>query len=741
MQEARYRAFISYSHTDDKWARWLHTSLESYRPPKHLVGERTQYGEVPARLAPIFRDREELPSATDLGRVINEALGQSACQLIVCSPAAARSKWVNEEILAFKRLGREDRVFCLIVAGEPNATDLPGRANEECFPQALRYKLRPDGSLGTERAEPIAADAREHKDGKANAKIKLIAGMLGVGFDSLRQRELHRRQRRLAAVAAASFLGMVVATGLAVAALLARSEAIEQRSRAQAEAETSRQVTNFLVELFEVSDPSEALGNTITAREILDSGVRRIEFELQDQPEIRATLMDTMGTVYKSLGLYGDARTLLERGLDTRRTLFGDRNLEVAESEAKIGQVLGLQAEFAAAVQMYENAIRTQRELAEPDPTQLAQSIFGLAYVRSLEGKFEDAERLMREAIEIQRPNPDAQSLDLARSLDQLGLILAGAGRYAEAEPLLREALAMRRALIPSGVHPDITDSLNNLAVFLYEAGKYEESEKLFRESLDIIVRLLGENHPNAAVAYNNLAFVLHDAKNFKAAEEYYQRGLDIRIAALGAQHPETAQSLNNLAFVYYDQGQIERALEFSRRALAVYRSAYSGDHLEVAYGLQNLAGWLVEQGDYTEARPMLEEALAMNQRLLPSDHPDIAITQSGLAVLELKTGRPEEALPRAAAAREALAAAYGPEHWRTAWAQALPGAALAALGRFAEAEPLLVSAHEVLSQGTGARDTQVQSSTQYLVELYEAWDRPEDAARYEAALAARDPP
>ena len=130
-----------------------------------------------------------------------------------------------------------------------------------------------------------------------------------------------------------------------------------------------------------------------------------------------------------------------------------------------------------------------------------------------------------------------------------------------------------------------------------------------------------------------------------------------------------------------------------------------------------------------------------MNQRLLPADHPDIAITQSGLAVLELKTGRPEEALARAAAAREALAAAYGPEHWRTAWAQALQGAALAALGRFAEAEPLLVSAHEVLSQGTGARDTQVQSSTQYLVELYEAWDRPEDAARYEAALAARDPP
>jgi tetratricopeptide (TPR) repeat protein len=731
LEEARYKAFISYSHTDDKWARWLHRSLESYKPPKYLVGQRTRYGVVPGRLAPIFRDREELPSANDLGAVISEALAQSACQLVVCSPAAARSKWVNEEIVAFKRLGREDRIFCLIVAGEPNATDLPGRADEECFPPALRYKLAADGNLGAVRTEPIAADARDAKDGPANATIKLIAGMLGVGFDDLRQRELHRRNRRMMAIAAVSMAGMVVTTGLSIAALLARSEAVEQRARAQTEAETSRQVTSFLVELFEVSDPSEALGNTITAREILDSGARRIEFELQDQPAIRATLMDTMGTVYKSLGLYDDARTLLERGLATRRTLFGDRNLEVARSEANIGQVLGLQAEFATATQMYEKAIQTQREATELNPAELAQSLLGLAHVRSLEGMFEEAERLLREAIELQRPTADTTSLDLARSLDQLGLALASQARYEEAEPLLREALAMRRTLIPSGVHPDITDSLNNLAVFLYEAGEYAESEKLFRESLDIIRRLLGENHPNVAVAYNNLAFVLHDAKNFAAAEEHYQRALDIRIAALGAQHPQTAQSLNNLAFVYYDQGKVERALELSRQALAIYRSAYGGDHPEVAYGLQNLAGWLVEQGDYEEARPMLEEALAMNQRLLPSGHTDIAITQSGMAVLLLKTGQPDDALAIAAAARESLAAAFGAEHWRAAWAEALEGASLSALRRFDEAEPLLTHAYGVLSLGTGARVSQIEAASQYLVDLYTAWGRPEDAARY----------
>jgi tetratricopeptide (TPR) repeat protein len=729
MQEARYKAFISYSHQDDKWATWLHRSLEAYKPPRHLRGQETKLGVISKRLAPVFRDREELPTASDLGALIKEALELSACQVVICSPAAARSKWVNEEILAYKRLGRDDRIFSLIVSGEPNASQIPGSEDQECFPPALRYKLTASGELSNERCEPIAADARDDKDGKSNAKIKLIAGMLGVGFDALNQRELHRRQRRWAAVAAGAITGMIVTTGLAVTALLARSEAVVQRTRAQAEAETSRQVTSFLVELFEVSDPSEALGNTITARAILDRGVRRIEFELENQPAVQATLMDTMGTVYKSLGLYAEARTLLERGLATRRTLYGDRNREVAQSEANIGQLLGLQADFAAATRMYEQAIQTLREAPEPNPAELAQALFGLAHVRSLQGEYGAAEELFRESIEIQRQTAEAETLELARSLDQLGGTLAIQARYEEAEPLLREALAMRRRLIPSGVHPDLTDSLNNLAVFLYEIGEFEETEQLFRESLDIDLRLLEENHPELAYAYNNLAVVLQDTKEFEAAQEYFQRALDIRLAGLGEQHPLTAQSLNNMAFLYYDQGDIERAMEFSRRALATYRSAYPGDHPDVAFGLQNLAGWLVEQGDYEQAAPLLEEALAMNQRALPSDHPNIAITQSGMAVLQYKTGRADEALATAALARASLAAAFGSEHWRTAWAEALEGASLTDLGRFAEAEPLLLHAYDVLNTTTGARASQVESASQYLADLYTAWGRPADAA------------
>ncbi len=101
MQNLQYRAFITYSHRDSRWASWLHGALERYRPPKPLIGTVTARGEVPKRLTPIFRDRDELPTATDLGTLINAALSASASQIVICSPAAANSKWVNEEILAF----------------------------------------------------------------------------------------------------------------------------------------------------------------------------------------------------------------------------------------------------------------------------------------------------------------------------------------------------------------------------------------------------------------------------------------------------------------------------------------------------------------------------------------------------------------------------------------------------------------------------------------------------------------
>ena len=208
----KYRAFISYSHADEVWGRKLHRTLERYFTPRALVGTESRDGPVPKRIFPIFRDREELPTSSDLGGVINQALEDSDYLIVICSPRSAKSKWVNEEILTYKRLGRSNRVMCLIVDGEPNGSDVQGKEPLECFPEAVRFVIGEDGDLTAAHTEPIAADAREGKDGWRNAWMKLAAGVLGVDFDALKQRELSRRRRRAAlwTAAAACIVGVAV---------------------------------------------------------------------------------------------------------------------------------------------------------------------------------------------------------------------------------------------------------------------------------------------------------------------------------------------------------------------------------------------------------------------------------------------------------------------------------------------------------------------------------------------------
>lgn len=192
--EFKYWAFISYSHADAKWGDWLHAALETYRVPTRLVRNAKPEGAVPRRVFPVFRDREELASSSTLGENLTGALRQSRALVVICSPRAAASRWVNEEIKLYKSMGREDRVFCLIVDGEPNAPADSGLL--ECFPKAALLRVDQAGELSSEPAEPIAADAREGKDGKRNALLKLIAGIVGVPYDELRQRERQRQIRQ-----------------------------------------------------------------------------------------------------------------------------------------------------------------------------------------------------------------------------------------------------------------------------------------------------------------------------------------------------------------------------------------------------------------------------------------------------------------------------------------------------------------------------------------------------------------
>ncbi|MGL4541633.1 MAG: toll/interleukin-1 receptor domain-containing protein, partial [Polymorphobacter sp.] len=276
----RYAAFISYNQRDRPAALWLHRALETYRIPKRLHGHAGPFGVLGARLPPVFLDREELAASSDLAQSVLEALQRADSLIVVCSPNAVQSRWVNEEIRAFTALGRRDRIQCLIIAGIANASRLPWHdPADECLPPAL---------FENGAAEPLAADLRRGKDGKTSAKLKLIAGITGLRYDDLRQRDHARHVRRLAIAATALGIGFVLMAALAVFALLARAEAVAQRDIARQKTVTAERTVDFVKSLFEVSDPSEARGATVTAQEVLDKGAARIAASLDDEPDVKA---------------------------------------------------------------------------------------------------------------------------------------------------------------------------------------------------------------------------------------------------------------------------------------------------------------------------------------------------------------------------------------------------------------------------------------------------------------------
>lgn len=216
--EPKYRAFLSYSHSDAPIARAIHRWLEGYRVPRHLVGRSTARGVAPRRLTPIFMDRSELAASASLSGAVDEALAASACLIVLCSPAARESAWVDLEIRRFRQLHPDRPVLAALVGGTPQTAFPPGI----CQP-------RSSGAVD----EPAAADFTRHGDGRLLAYLKLVAGVIGVPLDLLVQRHVQRRLRRVAIATALATLSVLVLAVALIMAIRAQREAEQQREQAE----------------------------------------------------------------------------------------------------------------------------------------------------------------------------------------------------------------------------------------------------------------------------------------------------------------------------------------------------------------------------------------------------------------------------------------------------------------------------------------------------------------------------
>lgn len=399
LPDHHYFAFLSYSHQDSGDAEWLHAELERFRVPSNLAGRLTARGVVPKRLTPIFRDRQELAAGHELGPEIAQALAASRCLIVLCSPAAVASKWTNAEIETFKRAHPDGCIIAAIVGGEPFASDVAGREAEECFPPALRQKYDRRGRPTGKRAETLAADLREGRDGRRLGFLKIVAGMIGLGLDDLVQREHLRRQRRLATVSAASLAGMVITSALAVTAIEARDSARDQRREAES-------LIGFM--LGDLKDKLEPVG--------------------------RLDALDAVGT-----------RALRYYEKQNKSSLSDEALAQRAKALTLIGQIAISRGDLDGALKRYDEALASTAEQVRrhpDDPERLwdhAQNVFYVGDIAWERGQLDEATARMREykrlADQMVALSPDRMKyrLEVVYADTNLGTMLMDGGHYRDA--------------------------------------------------------------------------------------------------------------------------------------------------------------------------------------------------------------------------------------------------------------------------------------------------------------------
>jgi len=571
-----YRAFISYSHRDRDIARRLHRAVESYRIPAKLVGKATTAGKVPRRLRPIFRDREELPASADLGAELSAALRQSMFLIVICSPTAAKSRWVNEEILEFKRVHGDGRVLALVVDGEPHAADMPGLEHLECFPPALRFRMGADGQLSDAPAEPVAADIRREADGRRLATQKLIAGLTGLKLDELVKRETQRRIAQITAVAAAAGAGMVVTGGLAFYANSLRIEANAQRTIAQREAAAAQAASDYLVGTFALSNPATDNPRTITALTILSRSAERARRELADQPEIQARLLATLGRAYNNLGLLNEARSAFESSMpaiNKSGASGAEAMLVLATTHAKQGSL--------------EKALETVRR----------------------------AEALLGSDL---KENANLRALAALTE----GRILTSASDVKSGVAAFDRALTYYRAAddVPPGA---LAMALNNRGLLLSDDGQYDAAEASLRDSLELFRQELGENHLSTGKAWFALAQNAFNAGDLPRARQRIAYALQIERAVLDPDNPILADTLSMQGQILQGLGQLVEGERALREAVSIYREAFDGPHYLIGIAEVYLALIESERGKTAAALATLADARRNYDASYGKTHPN----------------------------------------------------------------------------------------------------------------------
>jgi tetratricopeptide (TPR) repeat protein len=659
----KYRAFLSYSHRDKAWGKWLHAALEGYRIDKDLVGRETPAGPVPKTLRPIFRDREDFSAGHSLTEQTIAALEASKFLIVICSPNTAQSKYVNEEVRRFKILGRAERVIPMIVDGEP------GDLARECFPPALRFKLRPDGQITEEYEEPIAADAREQGDGKEIAKQKVVAGLLGLGLDEIvRRAELAKKRYgrvRNSIISALFVLTVASAGGFAWARFeLSRNEALLDRILQRA--------TNLVGKATEISDRF-GVPRSISVRMLEEAeGLFKDMAELgRETPQSRFRKASMLLEFARNYEMFGKTNKRREHVLEAHRLLQtlsaeDSSNLawqnDLAVSYEAIGDVFLTEGNLNEALANYRAGLAIDERLVAADPTDEGhQRNLSLLHVRvgqvsKAQGKLDEALDSYLAALKITRgiTNPARLEIwlrDVSVLEQRVGYVWQEKGNIDEALQYYRLSLDVSKVL--ADVEPTNSQSQQDLSRAhgvvgdaLKAQGKFDEAVTSYRAGLAIADSLAATDTANA-VWQHDLSGWHYRIGDLLAAESNLERVMASFIEGPLQHEHLTAAEGEKLAEAlesYRASHTITERLVAADPTNIVWRDSFSMSYLRIG-------DVLIAQGKLDEAIASYRANFALRESLAAADptntdwQGELAISHIRIGVALQKQGKLTEAL------------------------------------------------------------------------------------------------
>ncbi|NNM31631.1 MAG: serine/threonine protein kinase, partial [Gemmatimonadetes bacterium] len=327
----------------------------------------------------------------------------------------------------------------------------------------------------TRRYQTVNALAMELKRYLDN--VPIVARPPSVAY---RAGKFIKRNRVPVAAAAIAFVGAV---GGAVAASVGFVRARAAEAVAQEEAATAEQVSDFLVGLFEISDPDRAQGDTITALTLLDQGAQKLRTELRDQPAVQARLLATIGRVYRTLGAYEEGASLLEDALAIQeRDTQDSEGLELATTLVELGHAARAQGDFEAAEAFYDRGLEIRERALGPNDPEVAAVVSGLGATLLRQGRYDEAEPLFQQALDIQVETLGEGHLETAQTLNDLGALNLQSGDYEEARDYLGRSLLLRERSL-GAYHPDLGQGYLNLGVAHWYLGEYAEAESAYERT------------------------------------------------------------------------------------------------------------------------------------------------------------------------------------------------------------------------------------------------------------------